>query len=65
MQIDEQQPPPQGSSQGPSQLQQSRLGEITRTAAALGKQRVVTKEQALTIDMAPGINDTADAEIFF
>ena len=25
----------------------------------------MTKEQALAIDMAPGINDTADAEIFF
>ena len=65
MQIDEQQPPESSASQGPSQPQQSRLQEITRTAAALGKQRVVTKEQALAIDMAPGINDTADAEIFF
>ena len=65
MQIDEQQPPESSASQGPSQPQQIRLQEITRTAAALGKQRVVTKEQALAIDMAPGINDTADAEIFF
>ena len=43
----------------------SRPNEIARTAAALGKQRVSTKEQALAIDMAPGIKDTAEAEIFY
>ena len=44
MQVDEQQPQSQDSSQGPPQLQQSRLGEIASTSATLGKQRVVTKE---------------------
>ena len=37
MQVDEQQPQSQDSSQAPPQLQQSRLGEIASTAATLGK----------------------------
>ena len=53
MQIDEQQPPESNASQGPSQPQQSRLQEITRTAAALGKQRVLNKDQALAIGPPP------------
>ena len=65
MQIDVALPQSQDSSQGFSQSQPSRLNEIARTAAALGKQRVSTKEQALTIDMAPSINDSAEAEIFY
>ena len=65
MQIDEQQSPESSASQGPSQLQQSRLGEIENSAAALGKQRVVTKDQALAIGPPPDFKDTAAAEIFY